>query len=137
MRQARYRLNLAKQCAANARSGWSLLFIWSFSFVWLNQTDQMNHINLRSSRFSRQSRPSRLSQTSAIAPEAFAQCREGRALSGVGVSSLSIEFHRPIAQRWARIYGYRSQHRTLRLVPRVSVCPAAAGFGNASRAGRF
>jgi hypothetical protein len=87
MRQARYRLNLARQYAASARSGWSLLFIWSFSFVWLNQTDQMNHINPRSSRFPRQSRPSRLSQTSAIAPEAFAQCREGCALGSVGVSS--------------------------------------------------
>ena len=46
------------------RIGWSLLFIWSVSFVWLNQTDQidqMNQINPRSSRFSRQSRPSRLS----------------------------------------------------------------------------
>ena len=31
-------------------SGWSLLFIWSVSFVWLNQTDQagqMNQINPR------------------------------------------------------------------------------------------
>jgi hypothetical protein len=25
--------------ATSARSGWSLLFIWSVSFVWLNQTD--------------------------------------------------------------------------------------------------
>jgi hypothetical protein len=82
MRQARYRLNLANQCSASARSGWSLLFIWSFSFVWLNQTDQMNQINPP------QSRPSRFSQTSGIAPEAFAQCREGRALGGVGVGSL-------------------------------------------------
>ena len=57
--------------AASARTGWSLLFIWSFSFVWLNQTDQtdqMNQINPRSSRFSRQSR---LSQASAIAAETF------------------------------------------------------------------
>jgi hypothetical protein len=63
---------MAEWRATNARTGWSLLFIWSFSFVWLNQTDQtdqMNQINLRSSRFSRQSRPSRLSQASAIAAE--------------------------------------------------------------------
>jgi hypothetical protein len=25
--------------------GWSLLFIWSFSFVWLNQRNEMNQIN--------------------------------------------------------------------------------------------
>ena len=60
---------MAEWRATNARTGWSLLFIWSFSFVWLNQTDQMNQINLRSSCFPRQSRPSRLSQASAIAAE--------------------------------------------------------------------
>jgi hypothetical protein len=26
----------------SARNDWSLLFIWSVSFVWLNQTDQIN-----------------------------------------------------------------------------------------------
>ena len=25
--------------------GWSLLFIWSVSFVWLNQTDQIDQID--------------------------------------------------------------------------------------------
>jgi hypothetical protein len=59
---------MAEWRATSARIGWSLLFIWSVSFVWLNQTDeidQMNQINPPSSR------PSRLSQTSAVAVEAF------------------------------------------------------------------
>jgi hypothetical protein len=57
--------------ATSANTGWSFLFIWSVSFVWLNQTDQidqMNQINPRSSRFSR---PSPFSQASAIAAEAL------------------------------------------------------------------
>jgi hypothetical protein len=36
------RREVAEWRATSARTGWSLLFIWSFSFVWLNQTDQMN-----------------------------------------------------------------------------------------------
>ena len=37
-------------CGVAGEERWSLLFIWSVSFVWLNQidqTDQMNQINPR------------------------------------------------------------------------------------------
>jgi len=47
------------RAATSARTGWSLLFIWSVSFVWLNQTDQidqMNQINPSPSHSSRLSR---------------------------------------------------------------------------------
>ena len=51
------RREMAEWRATSAKTGWSLLFIWSVSFVWLNQTDQidqMNQINPRPSRPSRQ-----------------------------------------------------------------------------------
>ena len=59
---------MAQWRATSATTGWSLLFIWFVSFVWLNQTDQMNQINPVSSR---QSGPSCLGQASAIAAEAL------------------------------------------------------------------
>ena len=53
---------IAERCATNAKSGWSLSFIWFVSFVWLNQIDQMNLL---------QSRLSRVSQGGAIAAQSF------------------------------------------------------------------
>ena len=100
------RREIAEWRATSAKSGWSLLFIWSVSFVWLNQidqTDQMNQINPRSSR------QFRLSQTSATAAEPFvnnAGYQSWRSRLFTPSRRSRIKFSLPVPIRTSRlIYG--------------------------------
>ncbi len=91
---------MAEWRATSARSGWSLLFIWSVWSVWLNQIDQMNP---------RSSRPSRLSQTSATAAEPFvnnAGYQSWRSRPFTPSRRSRIKFSLPVPIRTSRlIYG--------------------------------
>ncbi len=66
---------IAERCATNAKSGWSLSFIWFVSFVWLNQIDQIDQMNLP------QSRPSRMSHARTIAAQSFTMIQKIAAMA--------------------------------------------------------